>query len=98
MLIGAIIVSVLALLFGLILKSFDHEAGMLARKGIDPASMPDRRVRLLTIRGCIWLFGALASVLWLVALLEALRWRRSILGRRPSVAFGLRRPAGAGGA
>lgn len=68
-LIGAGIFSAFCLVFRLGLLSFDYEARVLIRKGIDPDSMPGRRVRLIMTRGSMWLFGMLAVVFWIGGLI-----------------------------
>ena len=70
MLIGAIVATAGCAAFRLGLLSFDYEARVLSRKGIDPASMPGRRAEIATSRVSMWFFGVLAVFLWVRVLLS----------------------------
>lgn len=72
MLIGAIIASVGVLMWRSVLRGYAHEAKVLTRKGIAPESMTSWRVRHVTARGGMWLFGAIAIILWVRTILQAL--------------------------
>ncbi len=72
MLTGAVVATAICLAIRLGRLSFDYEAKLLTRKGIEPGSMPDRRVRLITTQALMWFYGVLAVVLWVRALLEVL--------------------------
>jgi hypothetical protein len=70
MLTAAIVATLLSLGFRAGLWSIDQQGKFLASRGIDPDEVGDRRVGQLGCRAGMWLFGVVAALLWVLAVLS----------------------------